>query len=96
MTMLKKTEILKQLVPDGEPQTLQLGSSAECSTFNATVWRYNAINGRKEDKYIHMCTDYETFVVTLVCTTYKEYEHEKNHLLPHKWWKSRLSKKKSI
>jgi len=94
--MLKKTEILKQLVPDEDPQTIQLASSAECSTFNATVWRYNATNGRKENKYIHMCIDYENYVVTLVCTTFEDYERERSHLLPNKWWKQRLAKKKPL
>ena len=61
--------------------------------FGTLAWRYSKIKGRSQGKYIHTCLDYDHCQVHLVCTTYEEYEKERNKLLPIKWWKAMIAKK---
>ena len=87
-----KTDIVAEMQP-GDVVTLELQDTAECSTYGTLAWRYSKIKGRSQGKYIHTCLDYDHCQVHLVCTTYEEYEKERNKLLPIKWWKAMIAKK---
>ena len=87
-----KTDIVADMQP-GDVVTLELQDTAECSTYGTLAWRYSKIKGRSQGKYIHTCLDYDHCQVHLVCTTYEEYEKERNKMLPLKWWKAMIAKK---
>ena len=89
-----KTDIVAEMKP-GEVKEIKAEGAEDCCTYNTLAWRYNKLKGKQLGKYIHTSIDYDNSTVWLVCTTYTEYEQEKNRELPKGWWKVKLPKKKS-